>query len=244
MKKFILSFTLSLLLSFTVLAADRDTAISECSRLGGTSSVVADAFSGESEVVCTFASADQTCGQLQLVGGYCEFRGSNATNFSDIVGSDYEVAIRYAEGLGIVEGYDDGTYQPNRFINRAEFTKIVVEALYDEEVYALFDRESCFPDVKDGQWYTQYVCYAKNVGIVDGNDDGTFKPANLVNYAEGLKIVLDAYRVEILERGSTWYNKYAFHAYENGLSLAGKLEPADPLTRGEMAELIYWASSL
>lgn len=215
----------------------------ECSRLGGVVSEAMDAFSGESEVICTFANAAETCGELQLVSGNCEFVSDTATSFDDVVGHPYEAAIRYAESVGIVEGYEDGSYQPDRLINRAEFTKIVIAALYEEEVYGLFARESCFPDVEADEWYTQFVCYAKSVGAVDGNDDGTFKPSNLVNYVEGLKIVLDAYRVEVPERGSSWYNKYAHYAYANGLSLAGKLDPISPLTRGQMAELIYWASS-
>ncbi len=51
-------------------------------------------------------------------------------------------AINYVQEQEIVKGYDDGTYQPNKRINRAEFTKIIVNATKTN-----ISGSNCFPDL-------------------------------------------------------------------------------------------------
>jgi len=50
--------------------------------------------------------------------------------FYDTMHSEYDDAIWYVKDEGIVEGYADGTYKPDSPINRAEFTKILMEYNY------------------------------------------------------------------------------------------------------------------
>jgi len=55
--------------------------------------------------------------------------------FSDVSSGDYYFdAIDWMEENQIVEGYDDGTYRPFENINRAEFLKIVMEAVTPEYI--------------------------------------------------------------------------------------------------------------
>ncbi|MDZ4217248.1 MAG: S-layer homology domain-containing protein, partial [Candidatus Gracilibacteria bacterium] len=50
------------------------------------------------------------------------------TSFNDTAEHTYNKAILYAQEREIVKGYDDGTFKPDNPVNRAEFTKIIVEA--------------------------------------------------------------------------------------------------------------------
>lgn len=210
-----------------------------CSALKGTVSE-----EGSGLVSCEFGEFG-VCTRAELLAGDCSINGQyGASRFNDINGYLYEAAIRYVEVEGIVVGYEDGSYRPEAFINRAEFTKIVVEALYNSENYAQFAGTNCFPDVALNQWFTPYICFAKNLGIVGGNPDGTFKPGDLINYAEAMKIVLEAYGKSLTPAGGPWFNKYLFFGVLNNLSLALELDPGSMLTRGQMAELIYWVSHL
>jgi hypothetical protein len=167
-----------------------------------------------------------------------DFFGSNDV-FDDVdSGNDYYDAIAYVYDYGIVEGYEDGTYRPDASINRAEFTKILLEAKYPDEM-AVAAGENCFSDVAADQWYAKYVCYAKTNQIVDGYDDGTFKPDQYINIAEALKITLNVFFTDIPETDGEWYQKYWDYADSQGLLLDEWGSASTELTRGAMAELIY-----
>ncbi len=165
--------------------------------------------------------------------------GQAFASFPDTANHKYSTAINWVQADGLVSGYPDGTYGPDIVINRAEFTKIVVEAT----VGGTKTGSNCFPDVRN-EWFAKYICTAKQHGIVGGNDDGTFRPGTEVNYAEALKIVLEAYSTNF-PRVSTeyWYSKYVDYASGGGLSFASSKLPHSFVTRAEMAEIIYWVNN-
>lgn len=165
--------------------------------------------------------------------------GQAFASFPDTANHKYSTAIDWVQADGIVDGYPDGTYGPDIVINRAEFTKIIVEAT----VGGTKTGSNCFPDVKN-EWFAKYICTAKEHGIVGGNDDGTFRPGNEVNYAEALKIVLEAYGTAFPRISyDTWYGKYTDYALGGGLSFASSKLPHSFVTRAEMAEIIYWKNN-
>ena len=47
-----------------------------------------------------------------------------------------------------------------------------------------------FPDVSENQWYYKYVMQIKDWNVVNGNDDGTFKPSANINRAEFSKMLV------------------------------------------------------
>lgn len=154
--------------------------------------------------------------------------------FSDISNSINKEAISYVKTQGIVEGYSDGTYKPEVLINRAEFTKIVINALSFST-----SGENCFSDVQN-QWFAPYVCTAKTKGIIDGYPDGTFKPEADINQAEALKILLNAFNLTLSsDRGTTWYDVYVNTALDKELFSKIGLKVDEAVTRGEMAQFIY-----
>ncbi len=132
--------------------------------------------------------------------------------FSDIDGHwAYDDIMELAE-LGIVEGYPDGSFGPSDYINRAAITKIALEAFG----YEVYEADSQFPDVEDGEWFTNYINSAYAYEIIGGYPDGTFAPANEVNRAEALKILIEASGVEDLNGASVflgdeedWVNSFS-----------------------------------
>ncbi len=159
------------------------------------------------------------------------------SSFFDVGVHEYKDAIAYLENIDVIDGYPDGTFKPDHEINRAEFTKIVVNALVDSSnIYGTY----CFPDVTD-DWYAPYVCTAKRYGIVSGYPDGYFRPANNVNLVESLKIVLETYGVEFESiENQEWYAPYVLYIIGTSLefiTLDNSL--SDLITRAEMSELIY-----
>ncbi len=139
--------------------------------------------------------------------------------------------------IGAIEGYPDGTFRPDRTVNRAEFLKIVFLS-HPEVVATASDADNCFPDVRASDWFSRYVCLAQRRGIVSGYPDGRFRPANDVNYVEALKMLetlfgYDPYPVT----GSPWYAQYVEEANQRGLLLSPSVAFDHKLTRGEMARL-------
>lgn len=158
--------------------------------------------------------------------------------FSDVPAShqNYE-AINYVQAENIVKGYEDGTYKPDQKINRAEFTKIIVEAIVGQE--PLEHAGACFPDVVSGMWFYPYVCYAERIGFIGGYPDGTFKPAENINFVEAAKIIAIAYEYGSEAGSDVWYRPYV-EALGTRMAIPTSIQTFEhELTRGDMAEIIY-----
>lgn len=139
--------------------------------------------------------------------------------------------------IGAVEGNPDGTFQPGRTLNRAEFLKIVFES-YPRIASSNSDADNCFPDVHTEDWFSRYVCLAKRRNVVQGYPDGNFRPANPVNYAEALKILGEMYDyTAYAEPDAPWYQVYVQAAMNHQTILPINLAYDAFLTRGQMARL-------
>ena len=175
---------------------------------------------------------------------------SNA-NFKDLaLGHKNVQAIEFLQDTDVIGGYEDGTFKPGNAVNRAELAKILVEAqgiTPDAEQY-----NNCFSDVTD-EWFAPYVCYAKEMEWVDGYKDGTFKPEQIVNKVESIKMVINSQGFENEMEACTeelyedtdenaWYAKFLCVAKAKGLleeDENGNYVPAEGMTRGNVAENIY-----
>jgi hypothetical protein len=149
---------------------------------------------------------------------------------------NYFSAIEFITNEGIVGGYSDGSYKPYNTLNRAELLKIVIESVYADE-FEDFSSESCFSDVPQNEWYTGYVCFAKNEGIVDGYNDGTFKPDQKILFVEALKITLKAFKIDY-SQDDPWYKDIVIKASDKNLIPLSISYFDEDFSRGQMAELI------
>lgn len=156
-----------------------------------------------------------------------------ASSFTDIDGHPYELAVEYIAELDIVQGYEDGSYGVDNKINRAEFTKIVLES---NNIDVSDELNKCFPDVIDG-WFAKYVCKAKEMEIINGYDDGFFRPDEKINFVEALKIIELAYGAE-LEESDPWYQTYLDEADDKNLDPYDVTSNDAVITRGQMADIM------
>lgn len=159
-------------------------------------------------------------------------------SFSDTSTYSYRDAIEFVKSEGIVSGYEDGTYKPINKINRAEFTKILIQTAFPDEL-STFVPTACFKDVPADAWFAKYVCLAKNKGVIGGYPDGTFGPDKNINVAESLKITLEALFPNIPSAEGEWYQKYLNYADGQGYTVKEWSSVTTQITRGEMAEFIY-----
>lgn len=159
--------------------------------------------------------------------------------FTDVDSTHYYfAAIDYVEDAGIVNGYDDGSYKPDNEINRAEFTKIIIEATFEDSEIEDCSGGKTFSDVAKSEWYAKYVCVASSNGIIDGYDDGTFKGADKINFVEAAKIIVTGFDYEY-EEGDEWYEGYVQVLQDNNYIPSTIDSLSKEITRGEMAEMIW-----
>ena len=165
--------------------------------------------------------------------------------FTDVrAGQPKAQAINYLKQTGVVGGNPDGTFAPKVQINRAAFTKILLEAKFAEELPAFKAqlRQSCFPDVSLTAWFAPYLCLAKEKGILGGYADGTVGPAKEINFAEAAKILTGVFgvEVEVAPEGTAWFKPYLeFLAAKEILPEDYSGGPQQPVTRGQFAEMAY-----
>ncbi|MBT6068811.1 hypothetical protein HOG48_03575 [Candidatus Peregrinibacteria bacterium] len=147
---------------------------------------------------------------------------------------------------GIVKGYGKTkVFGPDRAVNRAEFTKMLVEAM---ELDLLGAYRNPFTDVPANEWYGDYIYTAKEYGIVGGYTDGTFRPGATVSRAEAVKMVLAAMGERPSFADSTftdisdhWAAGWITRARSMNLVTGYTLDTFAPdasLLRGEAAKLI------
>lgn len=158
--------------------------------------------------------------------------------FTDTAGHPFEDAICGIKEMGVVEGYADGSYKPANYINRAEFTKIII-SIKPELHMGVEPGFSPFSDVTDSDWFYPHVIVAEEFGIIGGYPDGTFRPGNNINLAEALKIMLETFDVEVTETGGAWYEKYINAALLLGIIEGDDIDPGVLITRGDMAQMVF-----
>lgn len=177
------------------------------------------------------------------------FSGTNVkADFPDVpADSVYQQSISALQDLGIVQGYENGQFDQNRIVSRAEFLKIALltdlkneNKQYPELNLPVFPEDfkvanSCFPDVKTSEWYAPYVCWAKKEGLVSGYPDGNFYPHQTVNVAEAAKILAKTGNADYEGHWANGYfEKMAPHTLPPSILRADQL-----LNRAETAEMTW-----
>lgn len=164
--------------------------------------------------------------------------------FSDIQNSNYQNAIQDLQTRNIIEGYEDGTFKPGNKIARSELTKIIIESLKIPQS----NKYKCFSDIDITQWYPGYVCKAKELGWVEGYDDGTFRPGAYIARSEALKIMAKAGEWSVQEYpnlyndtpAGLWFTGFATTAKNrNFLPYDNSFQPSNEITREEFAEIYH-----
>ena len=163
---------------------------------------------------------------------------AGAAEFSDVdESSSYYDAISTLTTLGLLQGYENGSFQPEGNITRAEFATIMARILGME---SMTYTESEFSDCSD-HWAKNYIESAKNVGIIAGMGDGTFLPDSPVTYEQALKMLvcLLGYESDAVYMGG-WPMGYRQKASDLKLTrnISGQAMDA-PASRQIVAQIMY-----
>lgn len=150
-------------------------------------------------------------------------------------------AIETLVDLEIFSGNADGSFAPNRQINRAEFCKLLLLATGETP---LTSNLQSFPDVPKSAWFFGPVETAKRAGWIKGYEDGSFRPGQSINRAEVAKVLSEAFVLETPEPQAeeAWYWEYEQALEQIGAGphpIINDTSTDGFPTRAEIAEQIY-----
>ena len=92
----------------------------------------------------------------------------------------YSDALDYCYENGIINGLTADTFGPGATLNRAQLVTMLYRHAGSPEV----EGENRFTDVPEGQFYTNAVLWASTNGIVNGYEDGSFRPGKEITRQE------------------------------------------------------------
>ena len=111
---------------------------------------------------------------------------TETNSYSDVAETAwYNNAVSTLSRMGILGGYEDGTFRPNDSITRAEFAKIAVSFFEYEDISA----ENIFTDVAAGSWYENFVAVAAKLGLIEGYAGNVYRPNESITRAEACTII-------------------------------------------------------
>ncbi len=161
--------------------------------------------------------------------------------YTDITDETVATAAAALEGMGVVSGTSDSTFNPSGSLSRAQLCAMLVNAAGLSSQVSTYARKTLFSDVSASAWYNGYVNLAYSQGLVSGNGDGTFGPNEAVTYGEMATSLLRLLGYTSKEVGAVWPLDYTTFCDELGLSDGLSLGAYDSLNRGEGAVLLYRA---
>lgn len=170
--------------------------------------------------------------------------------FDDVLRiDDYYSAVKYVYDHGLFNGVSSTKFAPDATLTRAMYVTVLGRLCgVDTSLYTV----SAFDDVAEGMWYTPYVEWASEIGLVNGVGGGRFDPNGEITREQMIKITagLGAYlgagvdeETEILytdrERISDWARESMEYGAANGLiENSGELVPQAKASRAEAAVIV------
>lgn len=202
---------------------------------------------------------------LLLAAAMCMGTIAFASEYSDVDDNAlYANAVDRLYDFGVMRGYEDGTFRPDRVVTRAEAAALMCAARnihaedipddIGDETIILWNDGSVYDEVSDGyekplfsdvdksHWAYKFICYAAKMHPtpVQGYDDGTFRPGETVTSAEFVKmcVCLIGYG-DIAENNGGYPNGYITQAATLGLTEGiGEIAYNQGITRGDAAVIL------
>ena len=151
--------------------------------------------------------------------------------------------------VAYIIGYPDGEVKPEGNITRAEVATIFFRLLTDETREEYWSQTNGYTDVARDAWYNNAISTLSNLGIIDGYEDGSFRPNSPITRAEFTKIAVSFFEYADIEYEGTfsdvaegrWYTQFVAAAVEMGLIEGypdGTFRPEASITRAEACTIV------
>ena len=179
---------------------------------------------------------------------------ASAKDYSDVKeGDDYAEAIDVLSNLGILDGFENGNFQPDGYFTRAQAAKIVAivhnaatngKIKGQDAISSLYSNaQNPFVDC-NGNWALPFINYCRITGLADGMTATTYAPNRRLTGVQWLKLMLTTLNFDTAKEGYTgtgWDINVLNRANEIGLlaGLPDDWKAINNITRGEAAQILY-----
>ena len=176
---------------------------------------------------------------LAFACAFTMFAGAAFTDAADISQTE---AVDMLTALGVIDGYEDGSFQPDKTVTRAEMAKMIyIIRTGSSDASAYNDDATTFTDITD-HWARGYIKYCQSLGVISGKSTTIFDPNSTVTTQEAAKMLLvtlgyNAERAGL--EGTGWGQKTTALADENGLLKDVNCGTTQGMPRQYAAQLIY-----
>ncbi|MBQ8004472.1 MAG: S-layer homology domain-containing protein, partial [Oscillospiraceae bacterium] len=174
---------------------------------------------------------------------------ASAADFTDAaeIGANYVDDVNMLVELGVIAGYPDGSFGPQKNITRAEFAKMAYTIKYgsDTDGNLFAAQKSNFTDVEGNAnvaWAKGYINYCANQKIVSGVGNGKFNPGGNITVAEATKMLLVILGCDPAKEGFTganWVANVTAKAIDLGIYNGWTGDPSVLATRELVAKLMH-----
>ena len=202
------------------------------------------------------AGGDQVSGTVEIAisnGGSGGINIPAVSSFSDMANYSWATtAVEYLSQTGVVNGIGNGRFGPEQTIQRCDFTLMLCRAFRFDMIGG-----NSFPDIPAGSYYGSAVTTAKSLGIVTGSN-GLFMPTSALSRQDAMlmlkrAMVAAGWSVPSGAEGSlsrfsdgAQVSGYARDAVASMVQMgvvtgdgANRLKPWEPISRAEMAVILY-----
>ncbi len=163
-----------------------------------------------------------------------------ALEFPDVEDSNKNgEAIDVLSSLGIIKGYDDGQFKPDKEVTRAELTSLLMRLL-NLSITGTTVADSGYTDVANNHWAVYDIKTASSMGIIKGFGDGNFGPEASVTFEQAVKMVVCmlGYESIAIEKGG-WPDGYVTQGLDLGLLKNAEMPQTDAAPRKIIAQILY-----
>jgi len=166
---------------------------------------------------------------------------------SDITGNRHETAITRMVTAGVIRGYGDGTYRPARELNRGQLASLLARAIGLE--VETCEQGCTGPSDIAGTTHADAIRALIDAGVVQGFDDGTFRPGQLVTREQMATFLALAFELDLDDVTHPFTDVRAGSTHEAAIAALWRtgitsgttdttFRPRDHVRRDQMASLL------
>lgn len=118
---------------------------------------------------------------------------AGAKDFTDDASVKYAEGVKVMDLLGVINGYEDGSFKPANTLTRGAAAKIICNLLLTPSIADTLPADKTgFKDVPSTNTFAKYIAYCANAKIINGYSDGTFRPAATLTGFAFMKMLMGA----------------------------------------------------